>query len=98
MEGLFLRASAGTSFRQPGEIQVFGIGPGGATTDPIGGDTINARGLLVGNRNLGPETSDNWTAGFTWDVNDQFTMELNYWSVKFKDLITQAFHGAPPRF
>jgi len=88
-EGLFLRASAGTSFRQPGEIQVFGIGPGGATTDPIGGDTINARGLLVGNRNLGPETSDNWTAGVTWDITEQFTMELNYWSVKFKDLITQ---------
>lgn len=89
IDGLFLRTSAGTSFRQPGEIQVFGIGPGGATTQPIGGDTINARGLLVGNRDLGPETSDNWTVGFTWDVTDNFTAELNYWSVKFKDLITQ---------
>jgi len=88
-EGLYLRASAGTSFRQPGEIQMFGIGPGGATTDPIGGDTINARGLLVGNRNLKAETSDNWTAGFTWDVTDNFSMDINYWSVKFKDLITQ---------
>lgn len=86
---LFVRASAGTSFRQPGEIQVFGMGPGGASTDRIGGDTINARGLLVGNRNLKPETSENWTLGVTWDATDRFTMELNYWSVKFEDLINQ---------
>ncbi len=89
VDGLYLRASAGTSFRQPGEIQMFGIGPGGATTDPIGGDTINARGLLVGNQSLTPETSDNWTTGFTWDVNEQVTIDMSYWSVKFKNLITQ---------
>ncbi|MFZ9585700.1 MAG: TonB-dependent receptor plug domain-containing protein [Pseudohongiellaceae bacterium] len=89
MDGLYLRASAGTSFRQPGEIQVFGSGPGGASTDPIGGDTINARGLLVGNPNLESETSDNWTAGVTWDITEAFTAELNYWSVDFQNLITQ---------
>jgi len=88
-EGVFLRASAGNSFRQPGEIQMFGIGPGGASTDPIGGDTINARGLLLGNTNLKPETSNNWTVGMTWDITEQFTAELNYWDIKFKDLITQ---------
>jgi outer membrane receptor protein involved in Fe transport len=87
-DGLFLRASAGTSFRQPGAIQVNGSGPGGASTDPIGGDTINARGLVVGNPNLQPETSKNWTAGVTWDVTDALTVDLNYWSVKFEDLIT----------
>lgn len=88
-EGLFVRASAGTSFRQPGEIQMFGNGSGGAATDPIGGDTINARGLLVGNPNLEPETSENWTVGVTWDVTERFTMELNYWNYTFEDLITQ---------
>ena len=88
-DGLFVRASAGTSFRQPGEIQMFGSGSGGATTDPIGGDTINARGLLIGNPNLQPETSENWTLGLTWDITERFTMDLNYWNVKFEDLITQ---------
>lgn len=88
-DGLYFRASAGTSFRQPGEIQMFGIGPGGASTDLIGGDTIQARGLLLGNPGLDAETSDNWTAGMTWDVTDQFTIDLNYWSVKFENLITQ---------
>jgi iron complex outermembrane receptor protein len=87
-DGLFFRASAGTSFRQPGAIQVNGSGPGGASTDPIGGDTINARGLVVGNPNLQPETSKNWTAGFTWDATDALTIDLNYWNVKFEDLIT----------
>ncbi|MDR0780785.1 MAG: TonB-dependent receptor, partial [Pseudomonadales bacterium] len=87
-KGLFLRASAGTSFRQPGPIQVNGSGPGGSSTDQIGGDTINARGLVVGNKNLQPETSKNWTAGFTWDVTDALTVDMNYWSVRFQNLIT----------
>ena len=53
-ERLFIRASAGTSFRQPGEIQMFGRGPGGATTDPVGGQAIQARGFVTGNLNLRP--------------------------------------------
>ena len=53
----------------------------------IGGDTINARGLLVGNPNLKPETSRNWNLGVTWDVTADFTAELNYFNIKFKNLI-----------
>jgi iron complex outermembrane receptor protein len=86
---LFIRASAGTSFRQPGEIQMFGRGPGGATTDPVGGQAIQARGFVIGNLNLQPETSDNWTTGMTWDATDRFTVELNYWNVKFENIINQ---------
>jgi iron complex outermembrane recepter protein len=88
-ERLFVRASAGTSFRQPGEIQMFGRGPGGATTDPVGGQAIQARGFVTGNPNLRPETSENWTMGVTWDATDRFTMELNYWDVTFEDIINQ---------
>ena len=86
---LFIRASAGTSFRQPGEIQMFGRGPGGATTDPVGGQAIQARGFVTGNLGLRPETSENWTTGVTWDATDRFTVELNYWNVKFEDIINQ---------
>ena len=88
-ERLFIRASAGTSFRQPGEIQMFGRGPGGATTDPVGGQAIQARGFITGNLDLRPETSENWTTGVTWDATDRFTLELNYWNVKFEDIINQ---------
>lgn len=27
--------------------------------------------------------------GSTWDITEQFTAEMNYWSVKFQDLINQ---------
>jgi outer membrane receptor protein involved in Fe transport len=86
---LFFRVSAGTSFRQPGELESYGNGPGGASVREIGGDAIQARATIHGNPNLRPETSKNWTAGITWDATDHFTMDLNYWDIQFKDLITQ---------
>jgi len=83
---LFFRATAGTSFRQPGEVQSFGTASqgGGAW---INGAATNARGLLQGNRNLLPEESENFTVGFTWDVTDNFTMDLNYFDIDFENLI-----------
>lgn len=87
VKGLFLRASAGTSFQAPGPASLFAQSSGGASTQMIGGDTINARGLLVGNPNLKPETSRNWNLGMTWDVTSAFTVELNYFNIKFSNLI-----------
>jgi len=83
---LFFRATAGTSFRQPGEVQSFGTASqgGGAW---INGDATNARGLLQGNLNLEPEESENFTVGFTWDVTDRFTMDINYFDIDFQNLI-----------
>lgn len=82
---LFFRATAGSSFRQPGEVQSFGTASqGGATWF---GTATNARGLLQGNLNLQPEESDNVTVGFTWDVTDNFTMDINYFDIDFKNLI-----------
>lgn len=86
-DGLFIRATAGTSFRQPGEVQSFGQVAQGATVQPVGGETINARGVLVGSPDLLPETSRNLTIGLTWDVTDNFTIDLNYYSIDFEDLI-----------
>lgn len=87
VKGLFVRGSAGTSFQAPGPASMFAQSTGGTSAQRIGGDTINARGLLVGNPNLKPETSRNWNVGVTWDVTDNFTAELNYWHIEFKDLI-----------
>ncbi|HEX7080188.1 MAG TPA: TonB-dependent receptor [Gammaproteobacteria bacterium] len=83
-----LRGTYGTSFRMPTEIQLFGRSPGGASTIPIGGEGINARGLTEGNENLEPETSENWTVGLTWDVNDNLSLSLDYWDVYFENLVT----------
>lgn len=83
---LFVRATAGTSFRQPGEVQSFGTASQGGG-NWINGDATNARGLLQGNLNLQPEESENFTLGFTWDVTDSFTMDLNYFDIDFENLI-----------
>ena len=82
VKGLFIRGSAGTSFQAPGPASMFAQGQGGTSAQQIGGDTINARGLLVGNPNLKPETSRNWNVGVTWDVTDDFTAELNYFNIR----------------
>jgi iron complex outermembrane receptor protein len=83
---LFIRATAGTSFRQPGEVQSFGTASQGGG-NWINGDATNARGLLQGNPNLQPEESTNYTLGFTWDVTDNFTMDINYFDIDFENLI-----------
>ena len=86
-DGLFLRGTWGTSFRQASEAQSFGQTAVGGAALFIGGDQINARAQATGNPGLAPETSQNFTAGITWDATDQLTLDLNYWSVEFEDLI-----------
>ena len=85
-DSLFFRATAGTSFRQPGEVQSFGTASQGGG-NWINGAATNARGLLQGNLNLLPEESTNYTVGFTWDVTDSFTMDINYFDIDFENLI-----------
>jgi len=87
-DNLFVRASAGSSFRLGSEFQSNGIGASGTTIRPIGGEVTQARAIARGNPNLLPEESDNWTIGFTWDINDAWTVEVNYWDYEFSNLIT----------
>src|SRR5690606_36769100 len=86
-DDLTLRATYGTSFRKPTEEQLFGRSPGGASTIPIGGEGINARGITLGNQDLEPETSANWTVGLSWS-RDNFTLSMDYWKVYFENLDT----------
>ena len=85
---LFVRATAGSSFRLASENQLFGISPASAARDTIGGEVTQAVGIGVGNANLSPEESDNWTLGLTWDVTDNFTVDLTYWDYDFTNLVT----------
>lgn len=88
-DNLFVRLSAGSSFRLASELQTFGIGPSPTTIRPIGGEVTQARALAVGNPALLPEESDNWTLGFTWDVTDNLTLGLDFWDYDFTNLVTQ---------
>jgi iron complex outermembrane receptor protein len=87
-DNLFIRASAGSSFRLASENQSFGIGPSGTTIREIGGEVTQARALAVGNPNLAPEESDSWTIGLTWDITDSISLDLNYWEYEFTNLVT----------
>ncbi len=88
-DNLFVRGSAGSSFRLPTEFQSFGIGAAGTTVRQIGGEVTQARAIAAGNPNLEPEESDNWTLGVTWDINESWTVEANYWSYDFTSLVAQ---------
>ena len=87
-DNVFVRASTGSSFRLASENQSFGIGPSPTSIREIGGEVTQARALAVGNQNLLPEESDNWTIGVTWDISDSVTLDLNYWSYEFTNLVT----------
>ena len=84
---LFLRASAGTSFKIPGEVQTFGNTATGCGGCQLNGVDVEARGARVGTPNLKPEEGESFTAGITWDVTDNFSMEFNYYYIEFTDLV-----------
>ena len=87
-DNVFVRFSVGSSFRLASERQTFGIGPSGTTIRPLGGEVTQARALSVGNPDLLPEESDNWTAGVTWDISDNLTLDLTYWDYDFTNLVS----------
>lgn len=86
-ENLFIRASAGSSFRQPSEVQLFGNGGANPARRAVGGETIQANAIALGSRDLKPEESDNWTIGFTWDMTENFTIEATWWDYQFTNLV-----------
>ncbi len=87
-DNVFVRFSVGSSFRLASERQTFGIGPSGTTIRPLGGEVTQARALSVGNPDLLPEESDNWTVGMTWDITDNLTFDVTYWDYDFTNLVS----------
>lgn len=87
-DDFWVRASAGSSFRLASENQMQGISGGAVSRATIGGEVTQATGLAVGNPDLQPEESDNWTLGFTWDINDSLSLDMTYWYYDFTNLVT----------
>ncbi len=86
---LFLRASIGTSFRAPGELQLFGALVNPANAGDINGESINAIGITSGDSGLRGEEATTFTAGVTFDATDNLTLGLNYWRIEFENLIVE---------
>lgn len=86
VDGLYVRASAGTSFRVAGVVPTFGQTSTG-TGMSLHGQAVEGRGVRIGNPALKPELGETFTTGITWDVTDSFTMDLGYYQIEFTDLI-----------
>ena len=97
---LALRASFGSSFRGPSISQsdastlIGGFGPRRVTIDQIEYGA-NGRGwrfpfLTVPNANLLPQTSDNISLGFDYQINDRIDIGATWVSISFKDRIGAA--------
>ncbi len=93
-ESLALRGSYSTSFRAPSVFQV----SGGATSlnqvsDPLSGSTAFAatRNIDPGSagRNIKPEQGKAWNFGFSWQTEQGFNLDMDYWNYKFSDVIIQ---------
>ena len=88
-DNLYIRATAGTSFRIANPTQFFGIGMAGGISFEIDGEDPVAGTLIKGSPDLEPEEADTLTMGLTWDVTDSLTLDLNYWSIDFTNIIVQ---------
>jgi outer membrane receptor protein involved in Fe transport len=88
-----LRGSFGTSFRAPTGFQLFGSQtsvqqlidtlPGQPTTPQFFAVRATGGGALV------PEEATNWNLGFTFEPNDRFSFDFDYWSFDFENIIVQ---------
>ncbi|GAA0853008.1 TonB-dependent receptor domain-containing protein [Aliiglaciecola litoralis] len=89
-EDFSLRGSISTSFRAPSIFQR----DGGATSlnqmvDPLTGSAAFAAARASGNQDLVPEESTAYNLGFSYEPIDDWSIELDYWSFDFTDLIIQ---------
>ncbi|MGQ8365731.1 TonB-dependent receptor plug domain-containing protein [Glaciecola sp. 1036] len=85
-----VRGSVSTSFRAPSVYMQFG----GATTlqqlrDPLIGADAFAAVRTTGNEDLTPEESFAYNVGFSIEPVDELSIEVDYWSFEFEDLIIQ---------
>ena len=85
-----LRASVSTSFRAPSIFQRQGGGTGlNQVNDPITGGQFFAAVRSTGNEELVPEESTAFNVGFSLEPVDDLSIEVDYWSFDFTDLIIQ---------
>ncbi|MBL4630463.1 MAG: TonB-dependent receptor, partial [Paraglaciecola sp.] len=97
-----LRGSVSTSFRAPSIFQRDGGGTSlNQMIDPLTGAAAFAADRTSGNEDLVPEQSTAFNLGFSLDPVDDWSIEVDYWSFDFTDLIIkenfQAILNAEPQ-
>ncbi|MFT4810075.1 MAG: iron complex outermembrane receptor protein [Paraglaciecola sp.] len=83
-----LRGSISTSFRAPSIFQKDGGGTSlNQMVDPLTGGAAFAADRTSGNDQLVPEESTAFNLGFSLEPVDDWSIEVDYWSFDFTDLI-----------
>ncbi|MFT6268419.1 MAG: outer membrane receptor protein involved in Fe transport [Alphaproteobacteria bacterium] len=83
-----LRGSISTSFRAPSIFQKDGGGTSlNQMIDPLTGAAAFAADRTSGNKGLVPEESTAYNIGFSFEPVDDWSVEVDYWSFEFTDLI-----------
>lgn len=101
LESLLVRGSYGTAFRAA-DLHYIYAGLGNDETsgidyytclsdDPGASDCSDYEEGLIrtreGNRDLDPETSKSWTAGFVWSPTTNFDVSLDYFDIRMRDQV-----------
>lgn len=94
---VLLRANWGKGFRAPSLPE---ISPSVATffvqvNDPVTGlNNVQISGVFAGNPNLTAEKSESTTAGIIFEPTTNFSVGLNYYHIKWKDIVqAPSFQG-----
>jgi len=96
-DDLVLRASWGQSFKAPSVIHTQAetfVQGGGRERIQIGGVTYGGRGgirtvlQILPNPELLAQTSDNWSAGFDYNITDNISVGVTYVGIEFTDRIS----------
>ena len=98
-DNLYLRATAGSSYRIAGPTELFGLNvvraPQFNSISPEGSVSgVIAGAVQSGSSDLEPEEADVLTVGLTWDATDSLTFDVNYWAIDFSNLIESEDAGA----
>ncbi|MEM7101349.1 MAG: TonB-dependent receptor [Pseudomonadota bacterium] len=93
VEGLTLRASAGSAFRVPSLQQLFGSITTVADQTDVDGGSAFKPSISVGNPNLAPEKADTVNFGFSWVPTDGMfeglSIDFDYYTYEYTDIITR---------
>jgi iron complex outermembrane receptor protein len=95
MDGLVVRGSSSTSFRQASLHQLYnssvslqGIQDFDPVTGASRGGTAFIRIAQNANENLQPEEATNFNFGVIWDPTDSLHISADYWRVDYSNVIT----------
>lgn len=85
MDDLVLRGSYGQGFRAPDLDDL--LSEPAVSFDTIAGQDDQVKSLRTGDRNLKPETSDQFAFGVVWNITDSTELTLDYYNIKIEDEI-----------